>query len=119
MRRKYDTSVYYDSVCNLRRYFPGCAITTDVIVGFPGETREDFEASVEFMKKCGFADAHIFPYSPRPGTPAADMDAQISKEEKHRRASEASAAAAELHDAYAVHITDYRNSELCGIIVQQ
>ncbi len=87
MRRKYDTARYYESVCLLRKSFPGCAITTDVIVGFPGETEEELQESLDFAKKCGFAAMHIFPYSRRPGTPAAAMSGQILKAEKERRSA--------------------------------
>ena len=61
MRRKYDTARYLQSVNLLKEAFPGCAVTTDMIVGFPGETEEEFEESLEFIRKCGFADIHIFP----------------------------------------------------------
>ena len=89
MKRKYDTARYYESVELLRRYFPGCAITTDMIVAFPGETEEEFRQSLEFIKKCAFAEMHIFPYSRRPGTPADKMPGQhpnAVKEERSRRA---------------------------------
>ncbi len=89
MKRKYDTARYYESICLLREFFPGCAITTDMIVAFPGETEEEFRQSLDFIRKCGFADMHIFPYSRRPGTPAADMPGQLPnavKEERSRRA---------------------------------
>ena len=89
MKRKYDTARYYESICLLREFFPGCAITTDMIVAFPGETEEEFRQSLDFIKKCGFADMHIFPYSRRPGTPAADMPGQLPnavKEDRSRRA---------------------------------
>ena len=89
MKRKYDTARYYESICLLREFFPGCAITTDMIVAFPGETEEEFRQSLDFIRKCSFADMHIFPYSRRPGTPAADMPGQLPnavKEERSRRA---------------------------------
>ena len=89
MKRKYDTARYFESICLLRESFPGCAITTDMIVAFPGETEEEFRQSLDFIRKCGFADMHIFPYSRRPGTPAADMPGQLPnavKEERSRRA---------------------------------
>ena len=89
MNRKYDSGEYYEYISNLRKHFPGCAVTTDVIVGFPGETEEDFEQSLAFLKKCAFAAVHVFPYSPHPGTPAAKMPEQIDKGEKHRRAAAA------------------------------
>jgi threonylcarbamoyladenosine tRNA methylthiotransferase MtaB len=89
MKRKYDTARYFESVQLLKEYFPGCAVTTDMIVAFPGETEEEFAASLEFIQKCGFADMHIFPYSRRPGTPADKMPGQhpnAVKEERSRRA---------------------------------
>lgn len=89
MKRKYDTARYLESVELLREYFPGCAVTTDMIVAFPGETEEEFAESLDFIRKCAFADMHIFPYSRRPGTPAADMPGQhnnLTKEERSRAA---------------------------------
>ena len=89
MKRKYNTKRYYESVELLKKYFPGCTVTTDMIVAFPGETEEEFAASLEFIRKCGFADMHIFPYSRRPGTPADKMPGQhdnATKEERSRRA---------------------------------
>ena len=89
MKRKYNTEEYMESLERLRNAFPGCAITTDMIVGFPGETEEEFEKSLSFIRQCRFADMHIFPYSRRPGTPAAEMSGQLPnavKEERSRRA---------------------------------
>lgn len=89
MKRKYTTEEYMVSLQRLRDAFPGCAITTDMIVGFPGETEEEFEKSLSFIRQCRFADMHIFPYSRRPGTPAAEMPGQLPnavKEERSRRA---------------------------------
>lgn len=89
MKRKYTTEEYMESLERLRNAFPGCAITTDMIVGFPGETEEEFEKSLSFIRQCQFADMHIFPYSRRPGTPAAEMPGQLPnavKEERSRRA---------------------------------
>ena len=100
MHRKYDTARYLESVQLLRKYFPGCAVTTDLIVGFPGETEEEFAESLEFLKTCGLSMFHIFPYSRRKGTPAADMPDQIPNAVKERRAAEAASAAAELEAAY-------------------
>ena len=100
MRRKYDSARYYESVELLNRYFPGCAITTDLIVGFPGETEEELSESLEFAKKCGFAAMHIFPYSKRDGTPAAAMSGQILKSQKAERAERAAQVAAQLRETY-------------------
>ena len=100
MNRKYDTARYLESVRLLHRYFPGCAITTDLIVGFPGETEQEFSQSVSFLQTCELAAVHVFPYSRRKGTPAASMPDQIEKAEKERRAAVAGETAAALHRAY-------------------
>lgn len=89
MNRKYDTATFYEKTELLRRYFPDCGITCDIIVGFPGETDEDQAETLEFMSKVKFSDAHIFPYSRRPGTPADKMDCQIDRKTKAKRSKEA------------------------------
>lgn len=73
MNRKYNCSQYFDSVQLIRKYYPEAAITTDIIVGFPTETEEQFENSMAFARKVGFADIHVFPYSSRRGTVAGRM----------------------------------------------
>ncbi|MBR4017800.1 MAG: tRNA (N(6)-L-threonylcarbamoyladenosine(37)-C(2))-methylthiotransferase MtaB [Oscillospiraceae bacterium] len=100
MKRKYDTCRYLQSVELLNRYFPGCAVTTDMIVAFPGETEEEFCQSLEFIRKCRFADMHIFPYSRRPGTPADKMPGQHSNGVKEQRSRAAIAVAEEMSRAY-------------------
>ena len=85
MRRKYNSKMALDAIELLRESIPRVKFTTDIIVGFPGETEEDFEATLDFVKKARFLHAHIFPYSKRKGTPAATMSGQIPKEEKSRR----------------------------------
>ena len=100
MKRKYDTARYYESVRLLNTYFPGCAVTTDMIVAFPGETEEEFRESLEFIRKCGFADMHIFPYSRRPGTPADKMPGQHNNATKEQRSRAAIAVAEEMSRAY-------------------
>ena len=100
MKRKYDTARYYESVRLLNTFFPGCAVTTDMIVAFPGETEEEFAESLAFIRKCGFADMHIFPYSRRPGTPAAAMPGQHPNQVKEQRAHAAGLVAAELSRDY-------------------
>ena len=100
MRRKYDTARYYESVALLRKFFPGCAVTTDMIVAFPGETEEEFAQSLEFIRKCAFADMHIFPYSRRPGTPADKMPGQHNNATKEARSRAAIAVAEEMRHAY-------------------
>ena len=69
---------------DLRSSFADCAVTTDVMVGFPGETDEDFEKSLEFVKSIGFAKVHVFAYSKRPGTAAAEYEGQISNAVKEK-----------------------------------
>ena len=100
MRRKYDTARYLQSVRLLRQWFPGCAVTTDLIVGFPGETEAELEDSLAFARECGFAAMHVFPYSRRPGTPADAMPDQVPKAVKAERAARASAVAEELRRQY-------------------
>ena len=100
MKRKYDTARYLESVELLYKYFPGCAVTTDMIVAFPGETEEEFEQSLVFIQKCRFADMHIFPYSRRPGTPADKMPGQHSNAVKEDRSRRAIAVAEGMNKAY-------------------
>ncbi len=100
MGRKYDTTRYLESVTLLKDTFPGCAITTDMIVAFPGETEEEFSQSLAFIRKCGFADMHIFPYSRRPGTPADKMPQQHSNAVKEDRSRKAIAIAEEMRLVY-------------------
>ena len=100
MRRKYDTARYLQSVRLLRQWFPGCAVTTDLIVGFPGETETELEDSLAFARECGFAAMHVFPYSRRPGTPADAMPNQVPKAVKTERAARASSVAEELRRQY-------------------
>ena len=99
MNRKYDTSRYKESVELLNVYFSRPALTTDLIVGFPGETETEFLRTLEFIRVCGFAEMHIFPYSIRPGTPAANME-QVPKAVKEVRAARAAAMAEEMNRAY-------------------
>jgi threonylcarbamoyladenosine tRNA methylthiotransferase MtaB len=100
MKRKYDTARYYESVRLLKEYFPDCAVTTDMIVAFPGETEEEFAESLAFIQKCGFADMHIFPYSRRPGTPADKMAGQHDNATKEARSRTAIAVAAQMSESY-------------------
>ena len=100
MKRKYDTARYFESVSLLKRHFPGCAVTTDMIVAFPGETEEEFAESLSFIRRCGFADMHIFPYSRRPGTPADKMPGQHNNATKEARSKAAIAVAEEMSREY-------------------
>ena len=99
MHRRYDTARFYESVTLLNQYFDRPAITTDLITGFPGETEEDFAQTLQFIEQCGFAAMHIFPYSIRPGTPAAKME-QVEMSVREERAHRAAAVAAKMHRAY-------------------
>ena len=99
MNRKYDTERYLESVRLLNQYFDRPAVTTDLITGFPEETEEEFTKTLDFIRKCAFAQMHIFPYSVRPGTPAAKMK-QNPKAVKEERAHRATAVAAGMHEAY-------------------
>ena len=89
MNRKYNTAEFLACVERLRRYFPGCALTADMITGFPGETEADQAAAVAFLEQVGFAAVHVFPYSRRPGTKADAMPEQLSHAVKSARAHEA------------------------------
>lgn len=85
MRRRYTTAEFLNGVGLLREAFPGAAVTTDIMVGFPGETEEEFAESLEFAKKAEFAKMHIFPYSIREGTRAASMEGQLPMSVKKER----------------------------------
>ena len=100
MNRKYDTGRYYESVKLLREYFDRPGITTDLIVGFPGETEEEFQATLAFVEQCAFSAMHIFPYSRRTGTPAAKLPDQVPNAVKEDRAHRAGALAKRLEEAY-------------------
>lgn len=97
MHRPYDTKRFIELLQQIRTQVPDIAITTDIIVGFPGETEADFTTTLEFVKQCGFAKMHIFPYSKRKGTPAAVMLEQIDDAEKNRRAALLAQVDDELH----------------------
>ncbi len=88
MKRRYNTSQYLRGVENLRREFPRAAFTTDILTGFPGETQEEFEETKRLIETVGFARIHVFPYSPRPDTPASELPGQLSAGEKEHRARE-------------------------------
>lgn len=85
MHRHYTAEEYFELCDKLREHFPDCTLTTDVMVGFPMETDSDFEESLEFVKSVGFEKVHVFPYSSRPGTKAAEFSPQIEKSVKEDR----------------------------------
>src|SRR5690625_3413044 len=85
MRRKYSSDYYEEKIKKIKKALPQLAITSDIIVGFPGETEEEFMETYRFVEKIGYAELHVFPYSRRTGTPAARMDNQVDPEVKERR----------------------------------
>ncbi|MBE6910224.1 MAG: tRNA (N(6)-L-threonylcarbamoyladenosine(37)-C(2))-methylthiotransferase MtaB [Ruminococcaceae bacterium] len=99
MNRRYDTARYFESCALLREHFDDPAITTDLITGFPEETEAEFAETLAFIERCAFADMHVFPYSIRPGTKAAEM-AQVEKQVRLSRAERAAAVAREMKAAY-------------------
>ncbi|MDL2234195.1 tRNA (N(6)-L-threonylcarbamoyladenosine(37)-C(2))-methylthiotransferase MtaB [Ruminococcaceae bacterium OttesenSCG-928-L11] len=123
MRRHYDTAMYRDICRDLRAAFPHCALTTDIMVGFPGETEEEHAASLAFARDIGFAKVHVFAYSRRPGTTAAAMADQVENSVKVRRSHEMATCTAETRRAFLdtqigstfdVLFEDRENGHWCG-----
>lgn len=100
MHRPYDTARFKQLLAQIRRKVPGIAITTDVIVGFPGETEEDFLATCALVQECQFAKMHIFPYSVRQGTPAAAYPAKVTEAVKEERARRLAVLDRQMHQHY-------------------
>lgn len=100
MNRKYTAEQFYDGVCSLRKYYKNPAITTDIIVGFAGETEDEFEQSLAFARKVAFSEAHVFPYSIRKGTRAAKMPGQLPGDVKDDRAKRMSSLCNRLNVEY-------------------
>ena len=100
MKRRYTISDYQKAVSSIRALVPDAAITTDIIVGFPGETDEEFQESYEFCQKIGFARIHVFPYSPRQGTEAAKMPANLTNSARTQRNQNLGALATECAQNY-------------------
>ena len=100
MNRKYDTADFLRVASLLRAYFPGCALTADLIAGFPGETEQDHAETLDFLRRIAFSQVHVFPYSRRPGTKADAMPDQLTAAVKSARAREAQSAADETRRAY-------------------
>ena len=100
MNRHYTSEEFYRCVERLRRAFPDCSVTTDLIVGFPGETEDEFTQTLAFLERCAFASVHVFPYSVREGTKAAAMPSQLDQQTKADRAERAKAVAERLSRAY-------------------
>ncbi|WP_040948363.1 tRNA (N(6)-L-threonylcarbamoyladenosine(37)-C(2))-methylthiotransferase MtaB [Gorillibacterium massiliense] len=101
MRRKYTTEEFGEKIEKIHAIFPDVAITTDVIVGFPGETEEMFENGYRFMERMEFSEMHVFPYSQRTGTPAARMEEQVDEDVKNRRVEQAIKLSERMQLAYA------------------
>ncbi|HUS15910.1 MAG TPA: radical SAM protein, partial [Chloroflexia bacterium] len=104
MRRDYTTVEYAAIVQAVRAAVPGIGITADVIVGFPGETDEEFAATCAFVEAMGFLAIHVFPYSPRPGTPALTMAGQVDPATRHARWEQLTAIGARAHEAFATAV---------------
>jgi threonylcarbamoyladenosine tRNA methylthiotransferase MtaB len=100
MNRPYDTQAYYDKINLIRRLVPEVSISADLIVGFPQETEEEFESTLAFVEKCQLSFLHVFPYSMRKGTPAAEMSGQIPNDIKKQRAARMIERSHQLYDAY-------------------
>ncbi|WP_252311678.1 tRNA (N(6)-L-threonylcarbamoyladenosine(37)-C(2))-methylthiotransferase MtaB [Sinobaca sp. H24] len=101
MRRKYTNAFYAERVERLKEALPGLAVTSDVIVGFPGETKEEFQETFDFISRLEFSELHVFPYSKRTGTPAARMDEQVDDEIKNERVHRLIALSNQLAKQYA------------------
>ena len=109
MGRKYDSKHILKAVSSLRKLYPNCGITADLITGFPGETDQEFDDTLQLIRAVAFSDMHIFPYSPRPGTRAATMPDQIAKSIRLERAR----AAAEVASAMA---NEFRSSQIGKVV---
>lgn len=102
MNRKYTTAEYLEKINKIRSYLPNIAFTTDVIVGFPGETDEEFEETYNFIKQVNYSELHVFTYSPRKNTPAAKMKDQVNDQIKHERANRLLQLSKELNHEFAL-----------------
>ena len=100
MNRRYSAGDYLAACQTLRQYFPGCAVTTDIIVGFPGETEEEFHETLDFAREARLARLHVFPYSRRSGTVADRLPGQVSEQLKKQRAERLIALGEELETAF-------------------
>ncbi len=125
MKRKYNRKMALDGIMRLREAIPDVMFTTDMIVGFPGETEEDFEQTMAFAREAKFLMIHVFPYSKRKGTPAAEMDGQVPESVKKARVAALSEVAAEIraellenwvntHETALVLFEEYENGQAMG-----
>ncbi|MCD5323624.1 MULTISPECIES: tRNA (N(6)-L-threonylcarbamoyladenosine(37)-C(2))-methylthiotransferase MtaB [Pontibacillus] len=115
MRRKYTTEFYKERVDRIKEALPGLAITSDVIVGFPGETEEEFNETYRFIQEIGYSELHVFPYSKRTGTPAARMDDQVDEEVKNDRVHQL----IELSNQQAKEYASQYDSEVLEVIPEE
>ncbi|RYL90393.1 tRNA (N(6)-L-threonylcarbamoyladenosine(37)-C(2))-methylthiotransferase MtaB [Sporolactobacillus sp. Y61] len=106
MHRKYKTGFFAEKIANLRKALPDFALTSDVIVGFPGETDEEFQETFDFIRDLHFSELHVFPYSQRTGTPAAKMPDQVPDEIKHERVTRLIDLSNQLSREYAANYQD-------------
>ncbi|NLX71361.1 MAG: tRNA (N(6)-L-threonylcarbamoyladenosine(37)-C(2))-methylthiotransferase MtaB [Clostridiales bacterium] len=106
MNRKYTAQEYAEAIEKIRQYYPEAAITTDVMVGFPGETDSEFQESLEFVKRIGFSRLHVFQYSPREGTLAANMSSQVPADEKEKRSQRLIETGHQLAQQYMEHFVN-------------
>ncbi len=106
MKRKYNTEEFKNKIEEIRKVVPNVAITTDVIVGFPGETDEQFENGYRFMQDIFFSEIHVFPYSKRSGTPAAKMENQVPENVKHERVQKVIELSNRMKMSYAAQFID-------------
>ncbi|RYG74737.1 tRNA (N(6)-L-threonylcarbamoyladenosine(37)-C(2))-methylthiotransferase MtaB [Lentibacillus lipolyticus] len=109
MRRKYSTGYYKQKIDKIRKALPGLAITSDVIVGFPGETKEEFMETYQFVREIGYSELHVFPFSRRTGTPAARMNDQVDDDIKNERVNQMIELSNQLAKKYA---SDYEEEVL-------
>ncbi|MCF6408540.1 tRNA (N(6)-L-threonylcarbamoyladenosine(37)-C(2))-methylthiotransferase MtaB [Pseudalkalibacillus salsuginis] len=115
MRRKYSMGMFADRLNKLKKALPGLAITSDVIVGFPGETEEEFMETYNFVKEHKFSELHVFPFSRRTGTPAANMEDQVPEDVKNERVHRL----IELSDQLAKEYASQYEGEVLDIIPEE
>lgn len=115
MNRPYSTQAYYDKMKWIQKEIPGISISTDLIVGFPGETDTLFEETYAFLQTCGFSFLHVFPFSMREGTRAAEMDNHISSQTKKERVNRCLALSNTLFNAY----QEAHRNQVLEVIVEQ
>ena len=116
MNRRYSREYYYDLLQGIAVQIPGVALTTDVMVGFPGEDDKDFQDSYDLIDSLPFMDLHVFPYSRRPGTRAASMEPQVSPQEKQARSQQLIQLARQKHSNF---ITSQVGQELTLLVEKQ